>query len=71
MNKEQKKFKQVIKQRRKSQRRKAHDQREKLFNKLSPAARAKVLYDRRHAKDEAKKKKEAIRKELGFKEKTK
>ena len=43
-------------------------ERERLFWKKSPAERAKILYERRHAKDDAKKKKEAIRKELGFKQ---
>lgn len=67
MNKEQKKFKQVIKKRRRSQTRKQAEERQRLFNLKSPAERAKLKYEYRHKKDDKKKAKEKIRKELNIK----
>lgn len=67
MNKSQKIHLKRLKRKRKVARIKKHVLEQRLFSKKSPAERARVLYERRHAKDEIKKKKEVIKKELGYK----
>ena len=67
MHKSQKIHLKRLKRKRKVAAMKKHASGQRLLAKKSPAERAKILYERRHARDEANKKKEAIKKELGYK----
>lgn len=66
MNKEQKKFKDVIKKRRRSQRKKAVAERQKVFARLAPSDKARIRYELRHKKNDKKKKREEVQKEIGM-----
>lgn len=67
MNSEQKKFKKVIKQRRKHAGKKKFEEARKVFAKLSPDKKAEKLFYARHKKDDENKKREEIKKELNIK----